>query len=105
MKTLDSLMVNATEYNLLRYAAGQNICCPACGAIMDCRKTVIATVYGTPKGKAEKIASQYVQCDKCWEERKHHLENGVKAAQAKMPDAKIRVELVDGRDARFNDLE
>lgn len=105
MKTVETLMKDAVELNLLKNAAGQNIFCPSCQRIMDCRETVIATIYASSPKIQEKIVAQYCSCAKCFDKRKHNLEKGIADSIAKNPEVSARIEIVDGRDSRFNDVE
>lgn len=105
-EVIDGLIRTPIESNLLRFAAGHNIFCPACGDVMDWRKTTIATIYGVPKGKtAEEIVRQFCSCSECWDKRKVAFYEGVAKSTAKLPECKIRTEIVDGRESRFDDLD
>lgn len=96
-RTVDPLLQNHLERELLKYAAGRSISCPACGEIMDARKTVVATTYATPPNGTEIIATQYVQCTACWDRLRLQFTRGVDSAKARRPEANIRSEVVDGR--------
>jgi len=52
-------MQKTVNRGLLRFAAGRAITCPACGIVLDFRRTVVATA---PSGKPTVIA-----CGDCWD--------------------------------------
>ena len=94
------------ESNLLKYSAGRAIFCNCCGDIMDWRKTVAATLHGTPKSRTDEIVVRaYVQCARCYDARKDKLAAVVEHMAVKAPECKVRLEVVDGRDERFNAVE
>jgi hypothetical protein len=65
--------------NLLKYAAGHAIFCPACEDIMDARRTVVATIAD---------GRTLVRCAHCWD-----------SIVDKVPDksALAKLDIVDGR--------
>lgn len=73
---------------------------------MDWRDTVIATIHATRPGSEEQIIRSYTVCGKCWDRLGQHVTKGVKDANSKLADKGInaRVEIVDGRDTRFDDV-
>ena len=66
------------EGELLRWAVGRAITCPYCGAILDCRRAVLAD--SPSQGST-------VACVACWDKAKDHV-------LATIPD----LEVTDGRD-------
>ena len=91
------LIKQETERELLKFAAGRAIFCPACRNVMDWRETVIATVHGRQGEAEEKVMRTFVQCGKCYDQRAHLLNDAVVSAAAKRPDVKLRIEVTDGR--------
>lgn len=95
-------LVRKLEKNLLLYEAGHAVFCPGCGNVMDWKRTVIATIHGTPEGgEGEQVLKKYVQCSQCYERHHTALHGGVETARARMPQCNVRLEIVDGRDPKF----
>jgi hypothetical protein len=95
---VDQFLRPHLERELLIYTAGRVMTCPACGDILDCRRTTILSVHGVPAAAAaEKIIKTYVQCAACWDQRGAGSLASLRSLAAAKPCAKIRTELVDGR--------
>ena len=103
--TVDSIIRTPVESNLLKWSAGQAIFCPCCDRIMDWRKTVVATIHAAATGKEEQVIRSYVTCAKCWDKRGSVVQEGVDKFNAKQTGSVARVEIVDGREERFNNFE
>jgi len=93
---VDSFLTIQLNKSLLKHAAGSTIFCPACNAIMDCRKTVLATVHRTIDGNEECVQS-ITRCGKCWDTVTAKVEASVAKVGASHPELKPRLEIVDGR--------
>lgn len=104
---VESIIKTPVESNLLKYAAGQAIFCPNCDNIMDWRRTVVATIHAIKPGAEEQIVRSYTVCGKCWDKLGQHVTSGVEQANAKLGSKGIsaRVEIVDGRETRFDDID
>lgn len=96
-ETLESFLEHQLNAQLLRYAASQSIMCPACGDIMDCRRTVVATIHRQIDGQQAEIVQNWVQCSKCWDKRKAKAQTAFDAVSSKHPELHARFEIVDGR--------
>lgn len=95
---VDPILREHLNRNLLKYAAGYNVTCPACGSIMDCKRTVILSVSGVPEGKqAEEPVREFVQCAKCWDKRKDTSLAALLNLATAQPHLKLRWEITDGR--------
>ena len=103
---LEGLLKTEAEANLLKYTAGSCIECPSCHEIMDWRRTVVASVFGLPEGKSQEVCAQsYTQCVQCFDRKRGVLEAGLAIAQKKRPGAKLHLEVIDGREARFDVID
>lgn len=93
--SIDNSVKKIVNRNLLKYAAGQAIFCPQCNAIMDYRKTVIATIQGIKQGEsALSNIKTYVICKPCWKKHGSKVTDAVTTMQSKFPDNKVCLELV-----------
>lgn len=82
---------------LLKYAAGHHIFCPACQQIMDCRRTVITDVVAvTPDGREVPVKS-LVRCAKCFDKYLPIVQGYVQNFKPSPTTAAIKLEIVDGR--------
>ena len=78
---------------LVKDAVQRAMFCPRCQGILDVRRAVLMDVEVS--GKTVFMA---VECGKCYDgEAKAQLEAGVKAVEAKRPDADVNVTIYDGR--------
>ena len=106
---VDSMMKTVLEANLLKFSAGQAIFCPDCQKVMDWRDTVVATIHARKLDKPdqeEKCVTSYVVCGKDWDRLGHRVVKGVEDANVKLAGkVKARLELVDGREKRFDDID
>ena len=106
-RIVDPFLRNQIEAQLLKYAAGQNITCPACGSIMDWKRTAIVTLYTSVSAKPDQLHQQYVQCTKCWSQRRRAFNEGLAKAQqqAQKFGVALRAEILDGRERRFKNIK
>jgi hypothetical protein len=95
--TVISFLEQHVNRQLLRYAAGTAIFCPRCGEIMDCERTVVATVHRKLAGKEEEIVATYTQCAKCWDKASSVAVSAVEKVARQHPELNARMEIVDGR--------
>ena len=103
---VESFMQTTLEASLLKASAGRAIFCPNCEDVMDWRRTVVATVHGAPTGKPEECLKAYVVCDHCWDKLGKDTVDGVASSNARLGErGHARLEVVDGRDARFDAIE
>lgn len=79
---------------LLKYAAGQAIFCPQCNAIMDCRRTVVATVHRHLEGKEEECVQSWTLCAKCWGKRGAQVRDCFQRVATKHPELSAHLEVV-----------
>lgn len=82
---------------LLRYAAGSAILCPNCQTIMDCRRTVVATIHRTVDNNPEECVKSSTLCGSCWDRIRPSIQAVVDKLTIKHPELKPRLEIVDGR--------
>jgi hypothetical protein len=103
-KRVCDLVRDTTEASLLRYTAGRVMFCPACEECLDWTTTVLVTIYAKSASVPEERAvKDYVQCAKCFDSRRHHLDKALVDLAAKGITA--RMEIVDGREDRFKWIE
>lgn len=89
------------QFRLLKHAAGHSVFCPACGEIMDCKRTVLVELYVTVAGKSEGHIATYTQCGKCWDKRKEKFAQITRDLCANPQIGAARIEVLDGRDPKF----
>ena len=107
-ENVDSFIRTPIESNLLKWSAGQAIFCPNCQSIMDWRKTVVATIHAIKPGDSdETVIKSYVVCCNCWAKRGKIVRDGVEKSNVNLAPKgiKARLEVVDGSEARFDDVE
>lgn len=83
---------------LLRHAAGSAIFCPRCQVIMDCTRTVVATVHRQLAGQPDECVQSFTQCAVCWDKAQSDVRAAVNRVAAKHPELNARLQVVDGRD-------
>lgn len=81
----ESPMVRRINRDLLKYAVGHAVFCPACQNIMDYRRAVLVTVSRGSDTLVTKCL-----CAKCWDPKQSTF-------TAAMVEKGLSVELVDGR--------
>jgi len=87
-------MQHHVNRNLLMYAAGQAIFCPACQAIMDCKSTVVATVHRQVGSDPEECVQSWTMCSKCWAKRRPTVVDSFTRVAGRHPELNARLEIV-----------
>lgn len=98
-QAVDDLMRTPLEANLLKFEAGSMMFC-GCRKLMDWRDTVIVTAHS-----GDECLNKWVLCGGCYDKAKAHIDDGFARARKAKPERNFTQEVVDGREARFNDLE
>lgn len=91
---MDSFLRQHINRQLLKYEAGSAIFCPACQNIMDCRKTVVATIHRHLDGHDDECVAKYVMCAKCWKTRGPKAQEAFDRVSTAHPELNARFEVV-----------
>jgi hypothetical protein len=91
---IDETLRAAVNRNLLKFAAGQAIFCQQCNAIMDCKRTVVATIHRHLEGKEEECCQSWTLCAKCWAARGATVRECFSKVAAQHPELHASLEIV-----------
>lgn len=96
---LESFLKRQLNAQLARYAASQAICCPQCGDVMDCTRTVHAELHRSADGHPEEVVRTFILCAKCWDKALPIIQEGINKAQIRSADQHFSgwMDIVDGR--------
>ncbi len=97
----DSMLKRTVQRNLLKWAAGHLIFCPACGDVMDCKRTVAAEWQYRKPGQDWKVpevrGASITSCAKCFDKNKPKLDAVLDKLKTRQHE-EWRLDVVDGRE-------